>query len=380
MKKEILVKFVEPEYVKKELENIGFDASYRHHAFKKNTSKTLKVLNLTPQEAAILKQSALSLGFDAAVNRGVIDCSVKTSDAVLTGSVVQFERLAQSILKQPFRLKIIAQNILAMVSIDLEPIKLKNATLDWSKPYLMGILNVTPDSFSDGGEFFSVEKAVKRYIQLVDDGADIIDIGAESTRPGHSVLPAEEEISRLKPVLQELMKLDLPIPVSVDTRNVKTAEMALNLGAEIINDVGFEGFNKKMIDFVNANNVPYVVMHNSKPKNSLIDTVYSELSEVLQTISAPVIADIGIGFGKTPEQNFELVSRAGEFKSLGVPLLVGHSRKSFLSKTFDFSQNELDEATCTISSKLILDDVNILRIHDVKRHKLVRDVVSALNN
>jgi len=378
MKKDILTKFVNPHYVSRELENIGFDASYRHHALKKNTSKTIKILNLTPQEASILKQSALALGFDAAVNRGVIDCSVEASDALLTGSEVQFDKLAQSLLRQPFRMKKVSEQITGLLSNSLPPLKLKDKVFDWSKPYLMGILNVTPDSFSDGGEFLSVENALKQFEKLVKDGADIIDIGAESTRPGHSVLSAEEEISRLKPILTELKQCSFNVPVSVDTRNVKTAEFAVEFGADIINDVGFDGFNKEMIEFVNSNNVPYIVMHNQPVKNNFADSVYEGLANILQTISAPVIADIGIGFGKNVEQNFELINRAGDFKSLGVPLLVGHSRKSFLSKTFDFDSDELDMATLCVSAKLLDSGVNILRVHEVKRNKLALDVFSAI--
>lgn len=380
MKNEIVIKFVDPKYAGKELENVGFDASYRHHAVKKNSYKTIKVLNLSPQEATILKQSALALGFDAAVNRGVIDCSVDCSDAILTGSIVQFERLVESVSRQPFRLKRLAKLVSDTFSNNLPPLKLKNITFDWSKPYLMGILNITPDSFSDGGDFFSIETALHHFQKLVEDGADIIDIGAESTRPGHQILTVDEEISRLKPVLTELKKLNSGISISVDTRNVKTAEMALDLGADIVNDVGFSGYNKEMISFVNANNVPYIVMHNQSCQNNLVDEVYCSLSEVLKSITAPIIADIGIGFGKTIEQNFELLNRAGEFKSLGVPLLVGHSRKSFLFKTFDFTRDELDEATAAISAQLISSGVNILRVHDVRRHKLSLNVVSKLIN
>lgn len=380
MKNAIVIKFVNPKYAENELNNIGFDASYRHHAAKKNSYRTIKMLNLSPQEASILKQSALALGFDAAVNRGVIDCSVDYSDALLTGSLVQFEKLARSISRQPFRLKWLSTQLAAIFSNNLTALKLKNTTFDWSKPYLMGILNITPDSFSDGGDFFSVETALKHFKTLVDDGADIIDIGAESTRPGHRVLTPDEELARLKPVLTELKKLNSGISISVDTRNVKTAEIALELGADIINDVGFSGYNKEMISFVNANNVPYIVMHNQNIQNNLVDDVYCSLSEILQKITAPVIADIGIGFGKTVEQNFELLNRAEEFKSLGVPLLVGHSRKSFLFKTFDFTRDELDEATTAISTQLISSGVNILRIHDVRRHKLALNVISKLTN
>ena len=378
MENEITAKFVSAEFVSDELDNIGFDMSYRTHAIDKNTTRTIKVINLRPQEATILKQSALALGFDAAVNRGVLDCSVEKSDALLTGSMVQFEKLSQALVNQPFRMKQTANEINKLLKNSPKPIQIGQKTFDWTKPYVMGILNVTPDSFSDGGKFFSVEKAVEHFHQLVKDGADIVDIGAESTRPQFTALTPQEEIERLKPILQEIAKQNAGIPISVDTRNVETAKMALSLGADLINDVGLlesGEFNQKMIDFVNANGVPYIVMHNKKPEGPLVDSVYRDLEEVLEKITAPVIADIGIGFGKNVEQNFELVNRAGEFRGLGVPILVGHSRKSFISKTFpEYSIDELDTATSAVSVKLALDGVNILRVHDVKRTKIALSV------
>ena len=379
MDNEIVVKFLNCDSVAKELENIGFDASYIHHAIDKNNSRTIKVLNLKPQEATILKQSALSLGFDAAVHRGVLDCSIEKSDAILTGSLVHFSKLCDAIEKQPFKMKMVARNIRSLLFDKLQPMKIGTKVFDWSRPYLMGILNVTPDSFSDGGVYLNLDDAIKHFGKLVEDGADIIDIGAESTRPGHQIIDSKEEIVRLKPILKAINELNSDVIVSVDTRNVETAKMALDMGANLINDVGFDGFNQNMIDFVNANNVPYVLMHNLRVREALIDNVYVDLKNQLEQITAPVIVDMGIGFGKTVEQNFELIKRVGEFNGLGAPILVGHSRKSFISKTFNCSTEELDNATVLLSAKMALSGVNILRVHDVKRHKLALDVISKLN-
>ncbi len=379
MENQIIVKFLNLNNVAKELENIGFDSSYIHHAIDKNNSKTIKVSNLKPQEATILKQSALSLGFDAAVHRGVLDCSVEKSDAILTGSLVHFSKLCDSLEKQPFKMKIVAKNIKELLYKKLQPMKIGSKVFNWERPYLMGILNVTPDSFSDGGSYFNLNDALKHFNKLVEDGADIIDIGAESTRPNHQILDTKEEIKRLKPVIKAVREQHLDVVISVDTRNIETAKMALDMGANLINDVGFDGFNQNMIDFVNANNVPYVLMHNLRVREALIDNVYVDLKNQLEQITAPVIVDIGIGFGKTVEQNFELINRVGEFNGLGAPILVGHSRKSYLSKTFDYSITELDNATLALSIKMALDGVNILRVHDVKQHKLAFDVISKIN-
>ena len=377
MSKEIIAKFVNPLYVEDELVKIGFDATYRHHAIKKNTLKTIKITNLRPQEATILKQSALALGFDAAVHRGVLDCSVETSDAILSGSVVHFEKLVLSLEKQPFKMKKVAQLIKKLINNNLSTIKLNKNILDWSRPYIMGILNITPDSFSDGGKFYDVEKAITHFLQMIEDGADIIDIGAESTRPNSGKITIEEEISRLKPIFSELKNINADVPISLDTRNVETARLIVDeFGVDIINDVGFDSINNEMIEFVNAYSIPYIYTHNKSYSKNLIDNIYYDLSLMKEKITAPVIFDVGIGFGKTIEQNYEILNRISEFRGLNVPLLVGHSRKSYLSKCFDLQNEQLDEATAFISAKLIENEVNILRVHDAKIHKLLIDVYS----
>ncbi len=377
MNKDIFAKFINQNYVEQELVNIGFDSTYRHHACLKNTYKTVKVFNLRPQEASILKQSALSLGFDAAVHRGVLDCSVELSDALLTGSIVQFEKLALSLKKQPFKMKQVAENILSLITNELSPLKIKNKIFDWERPYIMGIVNVTPNSFSDGGSFFNVDDAINHIKELIDDGADVIDIGAESTHPNNKQISYEEEISRLKPVLKELKNIGLSVPVSIDTRNVKTAEFAIENGANIINDVGFSDFNEEMIAFVNQNNIPYIYTHNRAYDDNFIDNVFNDFLIANDKITTSVIFDVGIGFGKSINQNYELLKRISEFKSFNIPLLVGHSRKSFLSKTFELSTIEdLDEATVLTSAQLVKEGVNILRVHNVKIHKFLIDLYS----
>ena len=377
MSKDISVKFVNESFVEQELINIGFDVSYRHHAYKKNICRTIKIFNLRPQEASILKQSALALGFDAAVHRGVLDCSVESSDALLTGSIVQFEKLALSLKKQPFKMKQVAENILSLITNELSPLKIKNKIFDWKRPYIMGIVNVTPNSFSDGGCFVDVDNAINHIQKLIGDGADIIDIGAESTHPNNKQITTDEEIKRLKPILSELKNFNLSIPISIDTRNVKTAEFAIENGADIINDVGFSDFNEEMISFVNQNNIPYIYTHNRAYEDNLIDNIFNDFLIANDKITTSVIFDVGIGFGKSINQNYELLKRINEFKSLNKPLLVGHSRKSFLSKTFELSSVEdLDDATVLTSAQLVKEGVNILRVHNVKSHKFLIELHS----
>ena len=341
MKTEIFAKFVNQDYVEQELINIGFDSTYRNHACLKNTCKTIKILNLKPQEASILKQSALALGFDAGVHRGVLDCSVEYSDELLSGNVVQFKKLVESLQRQPFKMKKVSQLIESLIDEKLMPIRFRKTSLEWSKPYIMGILNVTPNSFSDGGRYYDIENAINRVQEMINDGADIIDIGAESTHPNNDKITVEEEIKRLKPILQELKKINFSVPISIDTRNVMTAKMAHGFDIDMINDVGFGDFNYDMISFVNSSQIPYVYTHNKFYEKDVIDNVFQDFIFILEKVTAPLILDIGVGFGKSLEQNYELLNRVSEFKGMGKPLLVGHSRKSFLSKSFNVHLDQI---------------------------------------
>ncbi len=215
-----------------------------------------------------------------------------------------------------------------------------------SQPKLMGILNVTPDSFSDGGRFFSVESAVSRALQLEDEGADILDIGGESTRPFSEAVPGDEELRRVVPVL-EALQARLSIPVSVDTMKARVAEAAIALGVEIINDVSGLESDPKMIEVAKSTGAGICAMHmRGTPQTMQLDPSYENvvvdieryLAGRLEWLMSAGIAqericlDPGIGFGKTHEHNLELLRSVRLFHKLGCPLLVGHSRKGFIAK------------------------------------------------
>ncbi len=243
---------------------------------------------------------------------------------------------------------------------------------------LVGILNVTPDSFSDGGSFVDPEIAVAQALKMVEQGAAIIDIGAESTRPGAMSLSHEEEWARLEPILYALPSKILS-GVSVDTRHPETAEKSLAFGVAWINDVS--GFPQAMIDVVHDSSCKIVVMHSlSVPADKTIvlpedvdvvmvvrDWFVEKLQQLeAQGISADrIIFDPGIGFGKTAAQSLELIRRAKELRVDGTALMFGHSRKSFLSLTPNASLTEHDEATCEVSAYLASQGVDYLRVHNV---------------
>ncbi|AZR73420.1 dihydropteroate synthase [Anoxybacter fermentans] len=254
------------------------------------------------------------------------------------------------------------------------------------RTYIMGILNVTPDSFSDGGEYFEISKAVKHAKEMVKEGADIIDVGGESTRPGAIEISAEEELSRVLPVIKELVK-EIDVPISVDTYKSKVAEEVLKLGAHIINDVWGLQRDKNMANVVARYNVPVIIMHNQRGteyKKDIIESIKDFLKESIRIAKEAgikdenIIIDPGIGFGKTPEQNMEVMRRLSELKELGYPLLLGTSRKSMIGKILDLPPKERVEGTIATTVMGILQGVDIVRVHDVKENLRAARVVDAI--
>lgn len=376
--------------INKELESICFDSSYLSFAVDKYKGKGLKVYNLKPYEANILKQICLSLGFDCAVSRDTVTCKCEKTDAIIFASVSQLKKLVKKLYSQPFQLKKLADEINSFLNNSLVPLFIKDNIFDWSRSYIMGILNVTPDSFSDGGNFNNIDKALKHCIEMIEDGADIIDIGGESTRPNAGVVSIEEEIERVIPIIKKIRKENINIPISVDTRNYKTAKYAVEAGADIINDVSGLDFDNKLFDYVTSENIPTVIMHSNKvpavssdfSTSDIVEDVYSSLYEKTEKLKNAgmekknIIFDVGIGFGKSIESNFELLKRLNEFSSLGYPMLLGLSRKSFIRNTFNISCEQADIPTAIYSC--ICKSANIHRVHNVKLTKEYLDFSSKL--
>ena len=247
-------------------------------------------------------------------------------------------------------------------------------------PHIMGVVNVTPDSFSDGGEFFSVDRAIEHGLQLLDEGTDILDIGGESTRPGAKVVDIEEEIRRIVPVIEGLAGSAKWI--SIDSRNAKTMEAALAVGANIINDVSALTHDPQSINIAAEAQVPVVLMHMIEnpqvmQKKASYNNVVKDIIQYLQKridicdthrIDAGlVVCDPGIGFGKTVEHNLSILRNISDFHALGVPLLLGTSRKSFIGKLSNDEPAD-DRLSGSIASALwgLQNGVQIFRVHDVK--------------
>lgn len=246
------------------------------------------------------------------------------------------------------------------------------------RTYIMGILNVTPDSFSDGGKFNEIDAAVNQARKLIEDGADIIDIGGESTRPGAEYVTEEEEIKRVVPIIKAI-KEKLDVTISIDTYKARTAEESIKAGADIINDIWGAKYDKNMAKVAAKYNTPIILMHNreNKPYENLIEDVVSDLQESIDIAlkagvkKENIILDPGIGFAKTYEENLIVMNNCEVIKKLGYPMLLGTSRKSMIGLTLNLPVNERVEGTLATSVMGIIKGFEFIRVHDVLENKRV---------
>ncbi len=263
-----------------------------------------------------------------------------------------------------------------------------NLLNDWllknkKQSLLMGILNVTPDSFSDGGQYLAKNSAVNHALKMINDGADIIDIGGESTKPFSKPVSLDEELSRVIPVIEALRK-ETDVCISIDTTKSEVAHQALGMGASIINDVSAMEFDKKMVDIALKYDCPIVLMHmKGVPKNMQENPQYSSLiSEIISYLKARVdfavskginrnkiIIDPGIGFGKSVEDNFEIINNLNHFTELGFPVMLGASRKSFIGIALDVPENKRIEGSLAANIIGLQKGISIFRIHDVDQNR-----------
>lgn len=263
-----------------------------------------------------------------------------------------------------------------------------------SRTYVMGILNLTPDSFSGDGIYNDIGLAVNKAQRIVEEGADIIDVGGESTRPGAGYVEKEEEIKRVIPVVKELTK-KIKIPISVDTRKAEVALYALDNGASIINDISGLCADGKIAGIAAKYNARVVIMHmKGDPRTMQENPVYKDLiSEIKGQLKILVekavvkgvkrdniIIDPGIGFGKTAEHNLEILNKLQEFKEIGCPILAGVSRKSFIGKVLGVEPKERIFGTAASVAAAIMNGADIIRVHDVREMKQVAQIVDAIKN
>ena len=251
--------------------------------------------------------------------------------------------------------------------------------LSFSIPKIMGIVNVTPDSFSDGGKYFSVDDAVNHALKLIDEGADLIDIGGESTRPGSDPVSLEEELRRTIPVIKNIHQQRKDVIISIDTTKSEVAKQALDSGAQIINDISGLTFDEKMIDIAKEYNSGVVIMHiKGNPKTMQENPEYGDVVKevydflLVQSIKAKqndidkIIVDPGIGFGKRVEDNFSLIKNLDYFQSLGYPVMIGLSKKSFIGKNLNLDNDQREIGTIILETISVIKSARIIRTHNVK--------------
>lgn len=352
--------------------------------------------------ASILKQEMLSKGGEAVVSRSIYRSQRGRAGVLLLANVAQYRRLIPKLRMQPMpSLRTIAgdlEALLATLPAAPPPLAIGPLTCTWGeRTYVMGILNITPDSFSGNGLATRwqpgspalVEAALRQAQRMVEEGADILDVGGESTRPGATPLPADEELRRVVPVIEAIAR-ELPVAISVDTYKAAVAEAALDAGAHLINDVWALARDPDMAALAARRQAPVLLMHNrSRPAEATVDPqlggryqgskyadllgdVIAELRGSAEAAQAAgiarerIILDPGIGFGKTVEQNLELLHRLGELRSLGYPLLVGTSRKSFTGYTLNLPPEERLEGTAASVALAIDRGADIVRVHDVQ--------------
>ena len=241
--------------------------------------------------------------------------------------------------------------------------------------YVMGILNVTPDSFSDGGKWNDKDKALRHVEEMIEQGMDIVDIGGESTRLGYTLLPDEEEIARVVPII-EAVKQRFDIPISLDTYKSKVAQAGIEAGADLINDIWGLKYDENMAGVIAKSGLPCCLMHNRKEANyeNYMQDVAADLAETLQIAEKAgiaddkIILDPGVGFGKTYENNLEIINCLEELHIFGYPILLGCSRKSVIGLTLDLPANERVEGTLVTTVMGVIKGCSFVRVHDVKEN------------
>ena len=344
--------------------------------------KTFMVSDISTPAANVVKQEVLSLGGEAAVPAHAVNCSNPKSDFVFSLRSDKISEFAARMKAQCWKLPQVADFIEKFVGSQKPWFSFSHPGIDTTRPNIMGILNVTPDSFSDGGSWTDIDAALKHVSEMVENGADIIDVGGESTRPGSDPVDAETEKKRVVPVISEIKKQFPKAVISIDTVKSSVAEAAVNAGAEIINDVSGLTFDPEMASVCAGAGKPVVIGHiKGSPKDMQENPVYGNLfGEMLDFFNrskemllskglseSKIIIDPGIGFGKTLEHNLAIIKHLEVFFSCLDPVAVGFSRKSVIGAICG-RKNPLERLAGTVALDTIALEKGaaVIRVHDVK--------------
>jgi len=373
-----------PHDAAREMESIGVSPGGVRAMAGKSRTLVVKVAEVSVPAAHVLKQQMLSLGGDAAVARDVLVHGVDSTDVLLLGTHVQMRELCSRLSAQPFDLPALGESISALIdSVESNTRRVLRARdhelAIGERVHVMGVLNVTPDSFSDGGQFLTSHDALTHAMAMVEDGADMIDVGGQSSRPGSSPVSEEDELERAIPVISRIAD-EWDGPISIDTYRSEVARRALDAGASIVNDITALTGDSELANAVAQSGAACVLMHmqgtpaEMQEAPSYVD-VMGEIALFLQQaidratdagIGADRIAvDPGIGFGKTTEHNLTILKRLGELAVLDKPIVIGTSRKSFIGKILDLPVDQRLEGTLATAALAVAQGARILRVHDV---------------
>jgi len=367
----------------REMQEIGVDPAGITLMTPKGRHRAVRLEGLSPWQANLLKQEMLSLGGEAAVHRGAIDCSAAMTAALLLGTEKHFRSLLAKLESQPPTMKEIGremQEVLREYDRRSFHLLLGSRRQDLGeRTFVMGIVNVSPDSFYDGGRHFSTDAAVKHGLRLAGEGADLLDVGGESSRPGADPVPLDEEKRRVLPVIERL-RAECDVPVSVDTHKAAVAEEALGAGAVMVNDISGLRFDPRMAGVVAAAGAALIVMHMRGEPGTMQDAPKygNVMAEIVMELGRAVdraveggidreqiLVDPGIGFGKRLEHNLHIFRHLSELRVLGRPVVVGPSRKSFIGTISDLPPEERLEGTIAAVCQSVAAGANVVRVHDV---------------
>jgi len=387
----------DPPSLRKEMEAIGADPRGMAIMAPKGRWHLIKLEKLSFAAASILKQEMLAKDGEAVLSGEIYFGGERTTDVLLMATKQTMQRVLKVLRVQPLpSLQQLAEELVAALECDDGPdsvsCRIGDHEFRWGeRTYVMGIINVTPDSFSGDGVYSAggVWRAVAQALSFIDQGADIIDIGGESTRPGGVPIDAQTELDRVIPVIRRLREAT-DVPISIDTYKARVAAEALNAGADLVNDVWGLRMDPDLAPLVAERGVPVILMHNrSKPKDAdqqerlggryvgvhyddlmadIIRELRQQVADAVEVgiLRSRVIVDPGIGFGKTVEQNLYLLNHLDEMRVLGLPIMVGPSRKSFIGYTLDLPPEERQEGTAAAVALSIVRGANIVRVHDVR--------------
>ncbi|WP_409069474.1 dihydropteroate synthase [Clostridium sp. FAM 1755] len=353
----------------------------------KNRIMPLKIFNVLSPAANIIKQEMMALGGDCAVSTYCVNCKRETSDIILLGTNRQYKKLLEKLKYMTFfRIQEIKDELENYINSHkkLKTVLRDGREINYENLKVMGIINCTPDSFYEGSRKSSVEEALKTAEKMLKDGAEILDIGGESTRPGSDPVSEEEEIKRVVPVIKEIKNKFKDVIISIDTYRANTAKAAIEAGADIVNDISAMTYDENMVNVVKEYNVPVILMHvKGKPKDMQVDPVYKDFMKEVHLYfkeridyckqygvkEDKIILDPGIGFGKTVEHNLKLMNRIEELKSFNLPVLLAASRKSTIGKILgDLPTEERLEGTIALSCLAVDAGLQMVRVHDIKEN------------